>query len=152
MRVVYQGKKGRFYVWLVEHPPLQNAIRQLGRGGITGNVRGAIAGLFKETLRQYSPKLTGRLSRRWKVDVLVNGTIRLQNPQNYAWYQDNRTRNRGYIMRGIKVALATAMRLVTTRSTVARVPGPLPGYIRQPVGTFDRRAARGARAAVTRGR
>ena len=86
--------------------------------------------VLEEGLRQASPKLTGKLSRRWVVAILANGTIRLRNRQDYAHYQDTETRNRGYIRRGVQNAVRILRKLVATGQFAGTAPS------RQAIGDY----------------
>ena len=143
MRIVYKGMAGKQQEWLVVHEPLQVAIVNVGRGVVANDVRRNVADVFKESLRQLSPKLTGKLSRRWKVTVLANGMVRLRNPQLYAEYQNTKTRNKGFIRRGIQAGLRIVYRLLRDRSTVAKLPARFKGAIIQPLSTYQQGNTRG---------
>ena len=97
--------------------------------------------IIQEILRQLSPKLTGRLSRRWQVAILKSGIIRLRNPQPYTNYQNVQTRNRGFIQRALARAFSNGS--VTT----ALSGGVEPGVTTRVLGTTRGRPRTGRRPA-----
>ena len=92
--------------------------------------RNYAAGIVKRALFDASPKKTGRLSRAWVVRWQRNGIMRLRNKRVYARYQDTRTRNRGYIRRGLNLALPLIQQAVQLpHERTSRVRGARPGTL-----------------------
>lgn len=136
---------GEGYEWFLDYEGWNEMLAE-GRNATTAYQRGRSAEILKSALRLYSPKLTGRLSRRWKVSFLTSGKIRLRNPQPYANYQNTVTRNRHYIDRAI-LAAANAITLTLIQGQVQRLEGAARrdiggGFIPQPAATFDPRLVR----------
>ena len=95
--------------------------------------------VIQELLRQYSPKLSGRLSRRWRVVVLKGqALVRLRNPQPYAHYQDVATRNRGYIRRALRAAWPDFYDIIVRDKPLdlGFLLQPRPGSTPQPLPTY----------------
>ena len=103
-------------------------------------IRHHCAAIFKEGLRQFSPKLTGALSRRWEVACLPNGTVRIRNKQVYAGWQQYRTRNKKYVNRGLTAAMPSVNQILLGQvdSRSARL-SEQEGAVPQPSATFNRR-------------
>lgn len=154
--IVKPVRKGKGWEWMVRDRVLTRLLTQA-----TAAQRGRARAIIKEALRQYSPKLTGRLSKSWEVLANAQGRLIIRSKVEYSRYQNTEiARNRGYIQRALLAAkillqrtllqgdappirgaaspAATARRGGTARPSIFEVTG-VAGRRAQRFDTFNRR-------------
>ena len=108
--------------WLVNFVGLGNQLRAASL-----SVKRRIARILQEMLRQFSPKLTGKLSKSWRAAVL-GPRARIWSAVVYCAWQNYETKNKGYVRRAMRAALPLVEKALANEPQDIEIvrPGAIP--------------------------
>ena len=101
-RILRPIRVGKGWEWRVTDRQLTLLLKRA-----TTAQRARARAIVKESLRLYSPKLTGRLSQSWTALINLQGQLRVRSKVVYSRYQNDdspRVSNRGFILRALDAA------------------------------------------------